>query len=78
MKPSQALAKRLQTIMAEKGVTKETLIKNCALSPSTVDSVLKAKNENVNISTIFEFARAFDMSLSEFFGNEVFNLQNLD
>lgn len=78
MRFSEALSKRLQTVMQEKKISKKELIKRCKLSPVTVNNILEAKRERVNFDTVYQLTRALEITMREFFADESMQPENLD
>lgn len=78
MKASIALAERVKKVIEQKGITKSELIKKSKLSPSTINNILQGKSDKVLISTLCVIMKALDVSLSEFFDDDLLTFENLE
>lgn len=74
---AQAVAKRLQDLMEEKGATVEALAEFTHLSAGKVEKILCAGYAEVAINNIFTLCRAMDITLQEFYGDKLFDAENL-
>lgn len=78
MKASIALAERVKKVIEQKDITKSVLIKKSKLSPSTINNILQGKSDKVLISTLCVIMKALDVSLSEFFDDDLLTLENIE
>ncbi|RXZ63816.1 XRE family transcriptional regulator [Candidatus Borkfalkia ceftriaxoniphila] len=78
MKASIALAERVKKVIEQKDITKSELIKKSKLSPSTINNILQGKSDKVLISTLCVIMKALDVSLSEFFDDDLLTLENIE
>ena len=78
MKASIALAERVKKVIEQKDITKSELIKKSKLSPSTINNILQGKSDKVLISTLCVIMKALDVSLSEFFVDDLLTLENIE
>ena len=72
-----ALAKRINNLLNQNNMTVYRLIKITCLNEKTINDILKGQSKDVKASTIIAIASAFDMSLSQFFGDKIFSQENL-
>ena len=75
---TEAVAKRTKDLLFKNNKSQYRLIKDTCLSKTTIRKIFKNETKDVNLSTIRLIADFFNMSLSEFFTDEVFKTENLD
>ena len=75
---NRAFALRLSRLLAEKNMSKYRLEKESGLTHSALRYIFNEVNVDVKGSTIIKVCGALGVSLTEFFDDEVFNLDNLD
>lgn len=78
MKISSAVAMRTSQLLHERKLTQYRFEKNNAIPHNTMKTIMGERNSGVNLKTVMQIARGFDMSVSEFFDDELFILENLD
>ncbi len=74
----EAVAKRIKQLLKLNNISEYALRKKTCLSEKTLTFMFKGKTKDVKLSTIRVVAEAFDMSLKEFFDDEVFKYENID
>ena len=67
MKLKQAVAKRIKSLIKEKGITQYELFKRTGVPQSTISTILNGDIKTVKLSTIFEICLGLEIELSEFF-----------
>lgn len=72
MKISVAMSEKLNKILRERDITVNKLASISCLTQSTVDSLLNGKSKNPKLLTIVRICDGLGITLSEFFGDEVF------
>ena len=70
---NQAIAIRCSNLMIEKNMTAYKVCKKSLIPFSTLSNILLGKNEDSKVSTLYKLAFAFDMSLTEFLDDKVFD-----
>ncbi len=78
MKPAEAVAVRVKKLLLEQKKTQYRLAKDTCLDRTTIQKMIKGKTNDVNFTSICLFAEFFDMTLEEFFADEIFDRNNLD
>ncbi len=78
MNLNKAFALRVSKLLNERKMSKYKLEKLSGLSHTTMRYIFNEVNTEVKFSTIVRVAEAFDMSLKEFFDDEVFKYENID
>ena len=76
---SEAIIKRINNLMNEKQVENPyQLALRCGLDESVVRGVLNGRTIHPTVHTMFFIANGFDMTLSEFYNDTLFNIDNID
>jgi len=78
MKLSKVAGKRVQELLFKTGMTQYRLGKITCLNEKTLTDLIKGRTSDVNLSTIFYIAKAFNMKLSEFFEDEKFDHEDVE
>lgn len=78
MNLNRAFALRLSNLLAEKGMTKYKLEKETGLTHSALRYIFNEVNTDVKFSTIVKVCNALNISVKDFFDDELFELKNLD
>ncbi|MFI3167833.1 MAG: hypothetical protein R3Y32_06955 [Bacillota bacterium] len=77
MKLNAAIAKRVIELKEESGLNLYAFGKLVGVASSTLDDVIKCKNDTVKIRIIFEITQGLNISLKEFFDRPYFDKENL-
>ena len=72
MNAKEAVAKRIQTLCAERGMTVNALANQCGIEPSTIYSMLGAKSKNPGVITIQKLCDGLEISVKDFFNDPLF------
>lgn len=75
---NDVVAKRTIKLMQERNFSQYKLEKESGIIHGAMDRILSGKNKTVTLTTIYKIASAFNLSLIEFFNDEIFNLNNVD
>ncbi len=78
MNLNKAFAMRLSKLLHEKGMSKYRLEKETGLTHSALRYIFNEVNNDVYFSTIVKVCSALNMTLVEFFDDDLFRLENLD
>lgn len=78
MNLNKAFAMRTSQLLTEKNISKYRLEKESGLTHSALRYIFNEVNTDVKFSTIVKVCDVLDISISDFFNNEIFDLQNLD
>ena len=76
MKLSEAMSKKLLKICEERDISINKLATICLLTQSTVQNIIECNSSNPKLLTIVRICDGLDMTLEEFFSDELFN--NID
>ena len=72
MKISKAISLKILKIIREKDITVNKLANICCLTQSTVDSLINGKSKNPKLLTIARLCDGLNISMCEFFNDELF------
>jgi transcriptional regulator with XRE-family HTH domain len=78
MTPAQAVTTRIRRILKERKITIYKLSLMSGIQPGTMANVMAAINNSVSLLIIMKVASALEMTLEEFFADELFNEENFD
>lgn len=78
MKVSKAVATRIRELLAEKNMTQYRLEINSGLPKGTFTSLMYARYNGVNLTTLITVIRTLGVSVDEFFSSPLFSEENLD
>lgn len=78
MNLNKAFALRLKKLLLDKNMSKYKLEKETGLTHSALRYIFNEVNVDVKFSTIVKVCNALDTSLTEFFNDQIFELNNLD
>lgn len=76
---SAAIIKRINNLMSINNIQNPyQLALKCGLDESVIRSVLSGRTAHPNLHTMFFIAFGFNMTLSEFYNDKLFNIDNID
>lgn len=75
---SDAIAKRLEELMTNYGVTQYRLYVLSGVSQSTISDIRLKKNKSVSITVIQELMDGLELGLDDFFNSPLFKRENLE
>ena len=75
---AEAITKRINELLFEKGWSLYKLSKESGLPLSTIKNLYSGHTKSPTLSVIFKIARAFDMNHIEFLNNNIFFDEKLD
>ena len=78
MTVNNAVAKRISKLLSEKNMSQYRLEQESGIQHGSMQCIMNGRNKTVTLSTIIMLARGFDISLTEFLDDELFNPENLD
>lgn len=78
MNLNKVFAMRVSNLLIEKQMSKYKLEKDSGLTHSALRYIFNEINTDVKFSTIVKVCNALNISLSEFFNNDIFDLDNLE
>jgi len=78
MNLNRVFAMRLSNLLLERKISKYKLEKETGLSHSALRYIFNEVNADVKFSTIVKVCEALNISLKDFFDDEMFSLENLN
>ncbi|MCI8487071.1 MAG: XRE family transcriptional regulator [Clostridia bacterium] len=76
---SEAIIKRINDLMTLKQIENPyQLALKCGLDESVIRSVLSGRTTHPNIHTMYFISVGFNMTLSEFYDDKLFDIDNID
>lgn len=78
MNLNRAFALKVIKLLSEKNMSKYKLEKETGLTHSALRYIFNEINVDVRFSTIVKVCNALNISLTDFFNDELFNLDNLE
>ena len=78
MNLNRAFALRVSKLLSEKKMSKYKLEKETGLTHSALRYIFNEVNTDVKFSTIVKVCSALNISLTDFFDDELFNFNNLE
>ena len=78
MTTQKAVALRISNLLIKNNMTQYALCKKIAMSEETLRSIINERYKTVKLDTIIQICDGFNMSIQEFFDDDLFKLKNLD
>lgn len=78
MKTAEAIGKRILDLCKEKDITPNKLGTISGVEPSTITSIFYGKSKNPGIVTIKLLCDGLNMTLFDFFNDDIFKSNDLD
>ena len=75
---NDAVARRILTLLKEKGITQYRLEQDSGIAHGAMDRILNSQNRTVTLTTVYRLARGFDMSIHDFLDDDVFRQDVLE
>lgn len=76
MKISEAMSKKVLKICHERNISVNKLATICCLTQSTIQNIVECNSSNSKLLTVVRICDGLDISLKEFFDDELFD--NID
>lgn len=73
MNTHEALVRRIEQLCREKNITPNGISNISAIPQGTIKSILNGESKNPGIVNIKKLCDGFDITLGEFFSNEIFD-----
>lgn len=78
MTVNDAVAKRIATLLKEKGISQYRLEQESGIQHGSMQCIMNGRNKTVTLSTVILLAKGFHISLTEFLNDEVFSSPELE
>ena len=77
MTVNDAVAKRIAKLLRERNISQYRLEQDSGIQHGSMQCIMNGRNKTVTLSTVLMLAKGFDMSLTEFLDDEIFDWNNL-
>ena len=74
---NDAISERIDKLCKEKNMSKYALFIKSGVPQTTLTSIKKKRSKSCKIDTIYAICEGFNISLKEFFDDEIFTRDNL-
>ena len=78
MKLEEAITKRIYALCDERKITPNKLANMAGMPAGSLKSIFYGKSKNTGTRTILDICQALDISLYDFFNDELFKDKNLE
>ena len=78
MTVNNAVAKRISKLLREKGMSQYRLEQESGIQHGSMQCIMNGRNKTVTLSTVMMLAKGFNMPLTEFLNDELFNSEDLE
>ncbi|MBO4983000.1 MAG: helix-turn-helix transcriptional regulator [Clostridia bacterium] len=78
MTVNNAVAHRISKLLKEKNMSQYRLEQESGIQHGSMQCIMNGRNKTVTLSTIILLAKGFNMTITEFFNDEIFNWENFD
>lgn len=78
MTVNNAVAKRISALLREKNMSQYRLEQKTGIQHGSMQCIMNGRNKTVTLSTVIMIARGFDISLTEFLDDEIFQSEELE
>ena len=78
MTVNNAVAKRISALLREKNMSQYRLEQRTGIQHGSMQCIMNGRNKTVTLSTVIMIARGFDISLTEFLDDEIFQSEELE
>ena len=72
MKLVEAIGKRVENLLKEKGISQYALFKIGGVPRTTINDVINIRKKRVSTDTIYQICSTLNLSLEEFFSDSMF------
>ncbi len=78
MKISTAVATRISNLLRERNMSQYRLEKITAIPHNTMKSLMRERNDGVNLTTVLQIVRGLGITAAEFFNDPLFESDDLE
>ena len=78
MKLNEAVSRRTNELLAERGMTQYQLYMKTGVPKSTISNVMNCSYDSVRLRIIHEMCQGLEISITEFFESPLFDENNLE
>ena len=78
MTVNNAVVIRISKLLQEKNMTQYRLEQESGIQHGSMQCIMNGRNKTVTLSTVIMLSKGFNMSLTEFLDDEIFNSDELE
>ena len=78
MTVNDAVAKRISKLLREKDMSQYRLEQLSGIQHGSMQCIMNGRNKTVTLSTVIMIARGFDMPLTKFLDDDIFDSEDLE
>ncbi|MBE6888788.1 MAG: helix-turn-helix transcriptional regulator [Ruminococcaceae bacterium] len=78
MTVNNAVAQRISKLLKEKNMTQYRLEQRSGIQHGSMQCIMNGRNKAVTLSTVIMLAKGFDITLTEFLDDDIFNSEELE
>ena len=78
MTVNDAVAKRIAALLKEKHMSQYRLEQNSGIQHGSMQCIMNGRNKTVTLSTVMMLAKGFQMTLTEFLDDDIFQSEELE
>ena len=78
MKLQRAVALKINNLLIKNNMSRYALCKKAIMPEQTLKNIIDERNKDIKLSTIAKIAECFDLSLEEFFADNLFDKIELE
>ncbi len=78
MNTNDVVAKRICQLLKDHKISQYKLEQKSCVYHGAMNRILTGKNKGIMLATIYKLARAFDMTVSEFLNDDIFNSDDIE
>lgn len=78
MNTNDVVAKRILQLMSDRHMTQYKLEQKSCVYHGAMNRILTGKNKSVTLATVYKLAYAFDMTVSEFLSDAMFDSEDIE
>jgi len=75
---NNAVAQRISKLLKEKNMTQYRLEQRSGIQHGSMQCIMNGRNKAVTLSTVIMLAKGFDITLTEFLDDDIFNSEELE
>jgi len=75
---NNAVAQRISKLLKEKNMTQYRLEQRSGIQHGSMQCIMNGRNKTVTLSTVIMLAKGFDITLTEFLDDDIFNSEELE
>lgn len=78
MNTNEAVAKRITQLLNERHLSQYKLEQKSCVYHGAMNRILTGKNKGITLATVYKLARGFNMTVSEFLSDDIFDSDDID